>query len=90
MKVKCHHCDGSGELVHTCEDHHLVRVEGHPLNETDYDAFSSRQGYVVKQCRICKCVFGIRWQYDAGTGSDNHVRDFGIGDPLELVKERHY
>jgi hypothetical protein len=45
---------------------------------------------VVKQCGRCGRVWGIRWQYDDGTGSDDRAKDFGFGDPLKLVKERHY
>ncbi len=89
--VRCWHCDGKGFVKCDCPDSRVRRVDKHPLNQTDWDnPYTSMQGYVVKQCLDCGRVFGIRYQWDVGTGSDDHVKDFGIGDPLELVTERHY
>ena len=89
-KIPCHYCKGTGLLNCDCRDHWLKTVVGHPLNQLDFDDNYSRQGYVVRVCSQCGKVFGIRYQWDAGTGSDNHIKDFGFGDPFELVKERHY
>ncbi len=88
--VKCQHCDGTGKVKCDCPSYEMKTVEGHPLNHEDWRHEHSSQGYVVRQCRRCKRVFGIRHQWDAGTGSDDDVKDFGIGDPLVLVTERHY
>lgn len=88
--ISCYQCGGKGSAPCDCSDGWLRRVEGHPCNASDWKSYGSSQGYVVKQCCKCGRVFGIRYQYDAGTGSDDHVKDFGFGDPLVLVTERHY
>lgn len=86
--IQCRCCDGTGKVKCRCE--RLSIVEGHPLNTTDYQGPSGSQGYSVKRCRDCGRIWAVRWQFDPGTGSDNHHKDYGFGDPLELVKERHY
>ncbi len=70
-----------------CEDHHLERVE-HPENREDWDGPHSRQGYRVMRCRACGAYWGVRYQWDAGTGRDDRYHRFGHVDP-DTIK-RHY
>lgn len=88
--IPCRHCEGKGTVHCECDDGNLMIVVGHPLNTEDFRSYGSSQGYVVKQCRLCSRVWAIRWQYDAGTGSDDRAKDCGFGDPFKLVTERHY
>ena len=87
----CPECKGTGRIKHACKDNEWGIVEGHPLNCTDRDDGAlGRQGYVVQQCRVCKMVRGMRYQWDPGSGSDHHIQNFGRGDPLRVATERHY
>jgi hypothetical protein len=69
-----------------CCDVRLVRVD-HPANTEDYRNSTSRQGYQVFRCIKCGRYHGCRYQWDAGTGSDNRWQAFGF-KPEEVV--RHY
>lgn len=86
----CPHCRGTGKILHECQNHQLVTVKNHPLNQTDWEHSGSQQGYVVRQCEVCRRVWGIRYQWDDGTGSDSHEHCFGKGDPFKVAKRRHY
>lgn len=88
--IECGHCKGSGHIKCECASHHCKRVENHPLNSVDHEGSFSRQGYSIMVCTKCNRVWGVRYQWDLGAGSDNRYHDFGIGDPFELAKERHY
>jgi hypothetical protein len=88
--VPCRTCNGTGTVKCECLEHSLKTVDNHPLNTVDWNSGGSRQGYCVQQCRRCGRVWGCRYQFDPGTGSDNHYKDFGFGNPLELATERHY
>lgn len=59
----------------------------HPENGQDWDAPGSTQGYQVWRCKRCRCVWGQRYQWDAGTGMDDRWHNFGQ-DPPEI--KRHY
>ena len=83
--VDCEHCKGTGKVKHECT--YLNVVRNHPLNKKYSCGPYSEEGFIVKQCPTCKRVWGIRYQYGDGTGSDNRYHDYGIGDPLELAKE---
>ena len=85
--VDCPKCDGSGKVL--CECKHLSIVDGHPLNAIDSSGSHRGRGYTVKICRKCGRVWGLRWQWDSGSGGDYDAKDYGFGDPFELVKERH-
>lgn len=71
---------------HNCQDDDLNPVD-HEENTVDWSDSSSRQSYHVYQCLVCGVYWGIRHQYDAGTGSDDHKHRFGpdIGSVI-----RHY
>jgi hypothetical protein len=90
MEEPCEKCQGTGKIKHECRTYQLKTIKDHPCNVTDYMDATGSQGYTVQQCVVCQRVFGTRWQFDAGTGSDCHEKDYGIGDPFVLVKERHY
>lgn len=86
----CHHCKGTGRIEHECNlDSPCKAVKDHPLNQSDHSSSRSSQGYMVKQC-YCGRVWGIRYQWDAGSGNDDRVHCFGKGDPLKVATERHY
>jgi len=70
----------------TCDQGTLKRIE-HPANCVDWENADSSQGYVVWQCSECGCYWGERYQFDAGTGSDDRWHNFGKN--IEDVK-RHY
>lgn len=72
-----------------CPANTMKRVESHPLNTVDWDHPGSRQGYAVMRCGRCGKVWGLRFQWDGGTGSDNRYHDYGFVDPM-AVTERHY
>lgn len=54
-----------------CDEHQLQRIDDHPLNRTDWRNSYSSQGYQVWRCKCCGQLWGCRYQYDAGTGSDD-------------------
>lgn len=73
------------EPVHDC-DRDLVTID-HPANTVDARGAGSSQGYQVYHCRVCNDYWGCRYQYDPGTGHDDHWKRFGPN--VEDVK-RHY
>lgn len=77
---------GSGGDIHGCREADCLRVE-HLANRTDWEGGGSGQGYVVRRCRVCGDFWGVRWQYDAGTGGDDRWHRFG---PNEADVRRHY
>lgn len=85
--IPCRHCNGTGQVECQCDDHQLRTVADHPCNVSDHSSPYSSSGFVVKQCRDCGRVWGLEYQWDAGTGSDDKVTDYGFGDPFELVKK---
>jgi len=74
--------------AHECSRHYprMRKVES-PANSTDSSGMSS-QGYIVYECQVCKCIWGCRYQYDPGTGSDDRWHNFGVIDPTTV--KRHY
>ena len=72
--------------VHDCQMSDLERIE-HDENTSDWGDGSSSQGYRVYRCKFCNDYWGCRYQYDAGTGSDDRWHRFGPN--IEDVK-RHY
>jgi len=54
---------------------------------TDWDNPGSSQGYQVYKCRVCGDYWGVRYQYDAGTGHDDRSHRFG---PDRAAVKRHY
>jgi hypothetical protein len=78
--------DDVPEPVHDCQEHELERVQ-HKANSSDWDHPGSMQGYQVYRCRECRDYWGCRYQYDAGTGGDDHWHRFG--EDLSQVR-RHY
>lgn len=88
--IDAHHCKTCMCRVECqCDGQALKRVEGHPLNQVDWDHHGSRQGYAIMQCGRCGKVWGLRYQWDGGTGSDDRLHDFGWIDPADIT-ERHY
>lgn len=71
---------------HDCREHDLERVE-HEANGADWEGQNTTQGYQVYRCKTCNDYWGCRYQYDAGTGSDDRWHRFGPN--IEDVK-RHY
>jgi len=81
--------DDVPEPVHDCQEHELERIN-HEANSDDWsmrDTGNSSQGYQVYRCKVCYDYWGCRYQYDAGTGSDDRWHRFG-GDPSQV--KRHY
>lgn len=75
------------ELDHNCEDYFFAI--NHPANAVDYNLPGSSQGYQVYICTRpgCATYYGVRYQYDSGTGRDDRVHRFGT-DPSKI--RRHY
>ncbi len=56
---------------------HLTIID-HPENTADRSANApSSQGYQVYKCEICGEIWGCRYQWDPGSGSDNRWKAFG-------------
>jgi hypothetical protein len=70
-----------------CSERDLRAVE-HPENGQDWSGGGSSQSYKIFQCQKCRSYWGCRFQYDAGTGSDNRWHRFGRVDPSTI--KRHY
>lgn len=68
-----------------CECEDMEKVD-HPANRVDWEIPGSMQGYQVYQCPECGDYWGCRYQWDAGTGSDDRWHRFG---PSSNFK-RHY
>ncbi len=70
---------------HGCSYSALERIDSE-LNTVDWSNPGSVQGYKVMRCPTCGDYWGIRYQWDAGTGHDDRVCRFGPGVPTK----RHY
>lgn len=68
------------------ELNHLIPID-HSENYIDYRSSNSFQGYKVYRCNICGEYWGCRYQWDAGSGSDDKWKAFGK-DPDNV--RRHY
>ena len=73
-------------LEHSCNDSDLQPID-HPDNSEDWNQSYSTQGYRVYQCKVCGDYWGIRHQWDMGTGHDDRSHRFG--SDISEVK-RHY
>lgn len=73
------------EHMHNCPENRMERVD-HPVNRQDSRAPGSSQGYQIFKCIDCGDYWGCRYQYDAGTGSDDKWIRF---KNFESIK-RHY
>lgn len=71
---------------HDCLDIDLQRVD-HEVNTVDWSHRGSGQSYQVYRCKVCKDYWGVRHQYDDGTGHDDRSKRFG---PDITTVERHY
>ncbi len=80
---ECEYCKGTGKIKHKCRN--LKYIQNHPLNQKFSSGPYSEEGFLIKQCPTCNRVFGIRYQYDEGTGSDDRYHDYGIGDPFKIA-----
>jgi hypothetical protein len=60
----------------------------HPANSIDWSDGGSSQSYQVYRCRVCGDYWGVRFQYDAGTGHDDRWHRFGDVNPTTI--KRHY
>lgn len=69
----------------TCQCEFKKTVE-HLANREDWAIPGSEQGYQVYQCNECGDYWGCRYQWDAGTGSDNRWHRFGQSPNFK----RHY
>lgn len=78
--------DETPEPLHDCQERDLERI-AHEANSADWRMPGSSQSYQVFRCKGCKDYWGCRFQYDAGTGSDDHWIRFGPN--IEDVR-RHY
>jgi len=79
----CRHCE-------ECDSNtigSILKPIKHEVNSIDYESDFGRQGYQVFRCEMCGAYWGERYQYDAGTGSDDDW--FCFGRDLDKVK-RHY
>ena len=68
----CHHCEDGTRLRQCCDLRRgdLKKLNDHPLTRTDWDYPGSHQGYAVYECDCCGQLWGQRYQWDDGTGSD--------------------
>lgn len=66
-QVPCRHCGGKGHTEHRCERSDLVIVE----MQYTIGCGHSRESLGVYRCTVCEQLWKIRYQYDAGTGSDD-------------------
>lgn len=73
-------------VIHDCGDADIVPVD-HPENAVDWSNSQGSQSYQVYKCRVCGDYWGIRHQYDGGTGRDDRPHRFG-SNPDVIV--RHY
>jgi hypothetical protein len=83
----CPHCAGSGERTRECCDVYkdLEQID-HSLNAKDIDNPGlSHEGYQVYKCKKCNTLWGCRYQWNAGTGSDNRWAELDQKNPV-----RHY
>lgn len=76
------------EDKHNCLESHTLKRVHSPANGTDWDNEYSRQGYQVHRCQACGKIWGCRYQWDSGTGSDDDWKCFDRIDPKDVV--RHY
>ena len=67
----CPECDGTGRVRHKCCDFEVL------WEDPDWDHEDSRQGMLWERCRHCGSLQKCRYQWDAGTGSDNVVMAVG-------------
>jgi len=74
------------EILHDCPESRMERID-HPANSCDWRGPGSSQGYIVFRCKDCGDYWGCRYQYDAGTGSDDKWHRFG---PDITTVKRHY
>ncbi len=84
--IDCPECGGTGKVQCGCPDCYCQRVEGHPLNATFRESTYSREGYTIKLCKKCGKVWGHRWQWSDGTGSDDVFHDYGFVDPMTVTE----
>ena len=87
VALPCTECDGKGVITRECcvfEAGDLEPVRHHRLNNVDRP-FPNTQGYQVYRCRHCTQLWGRRYQYNEGTGSDDHWAALDNEKP-----ERHY
>ncbi len=75
----------TSSLAHDCQSAELKRVDN-PANAIDWSDASGSQGYQVYRCDVCRDYWGMRYQSDAGTGSDDRSLRFGP-DPRSV--QRH-
>lgn len=68
-----------------CPERSLKKID-HPLNRVDWRQPYSSQGYQMYQCEDCGALWGCRYQYDSGTGADDHWHRFEVGEEVR----RHY
>jgi len=63
----CPHCHGHGRVPHECQQYDML------ILETVYATIlpGSSEALRIYFCRVCGQLWKVRWQYDAGTGSDN-------------------
>lgn len=71
---------------HDCRDADLDPID-HPVNSVDWDGPRSSQGYQAYRCRVCGDYWGVRHQYDPGTGADD--RAYRFGSDFSTIR-RHY
>jgi hypothetical protein len=60
--IPCPHCGGTGKIRHECTQYNLNLIK------LLYDRYGELLG--IYRCSICGQLWKIRWQWDAGTGSD--------------------
>lgn len=73
-------------LAHDCQHAELQPVE-HPENVIDWSDAWSSQGYQVRRCDSCGDYWGVRFQYDSGTGHGDHLLRFGP-DPRSVKRHK--
>lgn len=73
---------------HNCLDDYRWRKVASPANSEDWNQPGSVQGYQVYECMECGDVWGLRYQWDAGTGDDDNWKRFGAIHPSRV--KRHY
>lgn len=74
-------------LPHACHQNELHAISDHPLS--DRDNFAMSEYFMVMRCSFCADYWGVRFQYDPGTGSDNRYHRYGPDSPdVKIVARR--
>lgn len=70
--------------THVCRQQDLLPVKEHPLSDK---GSYSREYFMIMRCSVCSDYWGIRYQYDPGTGVDDRYHRYGSESPTVKIIE---